>query len=47
VFQVRDGDLTVLLWKRAREPFTDSWALPGGTLASGETLEASISRHRF
>ncbi len=45
VFQVRDGDLTVLLWKRAREPFTDSWALPGGTLASGETLEASISRH--
>jgi 8-oxo-dGTP diphosphatase len=35
----------VLLWKRAREPFTDSWALPGGTLASGETLEASISRH--
>ena len=45
VFQVRDGDLTVLLWERAREPFSGSWALPGGTLAAGETLEASISRH--
>jgi 8-oxo-dGTP diphosphatase len=45
VFQVRDGTLSVLLWERAREPFIGSWALPGGTLATGETLEASISRH--
>jgi ADP-ribose pyrophosphatase YjhB (NUDIX family) len=45
VFQVRDGDLTVLLWERAREPFTGAWALPGGTLVAGETLEGSISRH--
>jgi ADP-ribose pyrophosphatase YjhB (NUDIX family) len=45
VFQVRDATLSVLLWARAREPFTGAWALPGGTLAAGETLEASISRH--
>jgi ADP-ribose pyrophosphatase YjhB (NUDIX family) len=45
VFQVREGTLSVLLWQRAREPFSGAWALPGGTLAAGETLEASISRH--
>jgi 8-oxo-dGTP diphosphatase len=45
VFQVRDGALCVLLWERAREPFTGTWALPGGTLVEGETLEGSISRH--
>jgi 8-oxo-dGTP diphosphatase len=45
VFQVRDGALCVLLWERAREPFTGTWALPGGTLVAGETLEGSISRH--
>ena len=45
VFQVRDATLSVLLWERARKPFTGAWALPGGTLATGETLEASISRH--
>ena len=45
VFQVREGDLTVLLWERAKDPFTGSWALPGGTLVAGETLEGSISRH--
>ena len=45
VFQVRDGVLAVLLWERAREPFTGTWALPGGTLVADETLEASILRH--
>lgn len=45
VFQVRDGTLSVLLWQRGRAPFSGAWALPGGTLAAGETLEASISRH--
>jgi len=45
VFQVRDGQLCVLLWERAREPFSGAWALPGGTLAASETLEASILRH--
>jgi 8-oxo-dGTP diphosphatase len=45
VFQVRNGALCVLLWERAREPFSGAWALPGGTLVANESLEASISRH--
>lgn len=45
VLQVRDGALCVLLWERAREPFSKAWALPGGTLVAGEALEASILRH--
>jgi ADP-ribose pyrophosphatase YjhB (NUDIX family) len=45
VLQVRDGVLQVLLWERAREPFLGAWALPGGRLEPGETLEDSIRRH--
>jgi ADP-ribose pyrophosphatase YjhB (NUDIX family) len=45
VLQVREGMLKVLLWERAREPFLGAWALPGGYLAAGETLEESIRRH--
>jgi 8-oxo-dGTP diphosphatase len=45
VLQVRDGQLQVLLWQRAREPFLGAWSLPGGYLEEGETLEQSIRRH--
>jgi 8-oxo-dGTP diphosphatase len=45
VLQVRDGSLQVLLWRRALEPFAGAWALPGGYLEAGETLERSIRRH--
>jgi 8-oxo-dGTP diphosphatase len=45
VLQVRDGALQALLWKRAQEPFSGRWALPGGRLEVGETLETSIRRH--
>jgi 8-oxo-dGTP diphosphatase len=45
VLQVRDGLLRVLLWERARDPFAGRWALPGGYLEPGETLEDSIRRH--
>jgi 8-oxo-dGTP diphosphatase len=45
VFQVRADRLQVLLWERAREPSRGAWSLPGGTLGSDETLEASILRH--
>ena len=45
VLQVRYGSLQTLLWQRAREPFADAWALPGGLLSPGETLEQSIRRH--
>jgi ADP-ribose pyrophosphatase YjhB (NUDIX family) len=45
VLQVRGGRLEVLLWQRAQEPFLGAWALPGGYLLDGETLEESIRRH--
>jgi 8-oxo-dGTP diphosphatase len=42
---VHDRRLQVLLWQRAREPFSGAWSLPGGQLAADETLEQSIRRH--
>jgi ADP-ribose pyrophosphatase YjhB (NUDIX family) len=45
VLQVREGRLQVLLWERALEPYSGAWSLPGGELASNETLEHSIRRH--
>jgi len=45
VFQVREGRLQVLLWRRGRAPHRGAWALPGGLLSPGETLEESIRRH--
>jgi 8-oxo-dGTP diphosphatase len=45
VLQVRDGALRVLLWERGLDPFLGHWALPGGYLEPGETLEQSIRRH--
>jgi ADP-ribose pyrophosphatase YjhB (NUDIX family) len=45
VLQVRDARLSVLLWQRAREPFSGAYALPGGYLDRDETLEQSIRRH--
>ena len=45
LFQVRDAALQVLLWQRARAPYRDAWALPGGGLERGETPEESIRRH--
>lgn len=45
VLQVRRGVLQTLLWQRARDPESGAWALPGGYLGAGETLEDSIRRH--
>jgi ADP-ribose pyrophosphatase YjhB (NUDIX family) len=44
VFQVRAGLLQALLWQRAREPYSGSWALAGGELGPTETLEGSMRR---
>jgi len=45
VFQVREQQLKVLLWRRAEPPFAGTWALPGGVLDAGERLGASAGRH--
>jgi 8-oxo-dGTP diphosphatase len=45
VLQVRGGELQALVWQRARDPFRGAYALPGGYLDRGETLEESIRRH--
>lgn len=45
VLQVRRGRLSTLLWQRALQPCAGAWALPGGRLSAGETLEESIRRH--
>jgi len=39
IFGYADGQLQVLLAKRAIEPFKDRWMLPGGTLQEDLTLE--------
>lgn len=44
VFGLDDQDLKVLLIKRGVEPFTDAWALPGGFVRVGESLEAAARR---
>ena len=45
VLQVRQGTLCVLLWERAKAPFSGAWSLPGGYLGHGDTLEGSIRAH--
>jgi hypothetical protein len=45
VLQVREGNLCVLLWERAKAPFSGAWSLPGGYLGPDDTLERSIRTH--
>ncbi len=44
IFQLVGNELSVLLIKRAAEPFKGQWALPGGYNASGETTRDAMSR---
>jgi 8-oxo-dGTP diphosphatase len=44
VFGLGDGDLQVLLIRRALEPFAGRWALPGGFVQMTETLEEAARR---
>lgn len=40
----RDGSVLVLLVQRGREPYKDSWALPGGFVDQDEDLPAAARR---
>ena len=44
IFLKENIDRKVLLIQRANEPFKGQWALPGGMLDEGETLEQCASR---
>lgn len=44
VFAQPDGVRSILLIQRKHDPFAGAWALPGGFLDEGETLEACAAR---
>lgn len=41
---IRFGDGTIVLIKRGHEPFAGSWAIPGGFVEYGETVEQACIR---
>lgn len=47
ILTVVDDNLEVLLVRRGGEPFRDYWALPGGFLGEGETLDRAAARKLF
>jgi 8-oxo-dGTP diphosphatase len=47
VFGYDGGELKVLLIQRGLDPFKGRWALPGGFVRVGETLEAAARRELF
>jgi 8-oxo-dGTP diphosphatase len=44
VFAFLDGAMNVLLVRRRYEPYQSYWALPGGLMNAGETLEEAAER---
>jgi 8-oxo-dGTP diphosphatase len=44
IFTVRHEQLSVLLIERAAEPCREQWALPGGQLLPGESLDEAATR---
>lgn len=44
VFTIANGELSVLCIKRPRAPFKGFWALPGGFLKNGETIQQAALR---
>lgn len=44
IFQLINDQLSVLLIQRTQEPFLNSWALPGGYNAAGETTKDAMTR---
>ncbi len=44
IFTVRDEELCVLLIQMKKKPYAGRWALPGGLVSDGETLDAAAAR---
>ncbi|MBI2723632.1 MAG: NUDIX hydrolase [Chloroflexi bacterium] len=44
ILTVHEDDLRVLLVHRSADPFREFWALPGGVLSPGETLDRAAAR---
>jgi 8-oxo-dGTP diphosphatase len=46
VFAIENDELLILLFRRPKDPYKDSWALPGGLIQPNQdpTLEESVSR---
>lgn len=44
IFSLREGDLKVLLIRRAAPPFKGKWAIPGGFVRANESLEEAALR---
>jgi len=47
LFTVTEGRLKVLLIQRKRPPYANMWAIPGGFIHTGESLEDAAKRHLF
>lgn len=45
VLSIRDRRLSVLLWRRARDPHRGRWSLPGGGVAPDKRLREAITTH--
>jgi 8-oxo-dGTP diphosphatase len=44
VFTIREGQLEIMLVRRAGHPFQDDWALPGGFVGPDEAVDAAAGR---
>lgn len=44
IYTIKDNELKVLLIQRNTDPYKDMWAIPGGFVLKGETLEQAAIR---